>query len=244
MRSTKERHRAIENVELSDIVIHSAKQFLDIGTIGVERPVIRNLRLSNITYQSGGGGLQMSTIHGTARAPIRNLTISNLTIADNLNTTWLSLEHVENAKISGVHLDLPRARSALRATSCENVKCDDWIFGGMKGNGPTICLTNVDGFHLERSTPPPVATFMAVAGKGSRHISLGNVPAAAGQVLVRADDTVSDGAFDETAKKVAVQDFKIPARSNPNEKINVSVGFAGKGRPGPAVPVACDGGRT
>jgi hypothetical protein len=233
MRPGKEAERAIENVVLSNLIVHRARQLFDITTIGVERPVIRNLRFENIQYRSADRGLQTSRFWGTERAPIQNLTLSNITAWDGVKGTWLSLEHVKNAELSGIQLDLTNARTALTATNCENVRCDRWTFGSMAGAGAAVKLENVARFTLQNSAAPPVTNFLFIAGASSRDIALRNVNTEATRVPLVADGSVPATGLSELAQNVSVTDLRAPARVQPNESIPLTAIVQGASRAGP-----------
>ena len=52
MRPTHDPERAIDNLRIANVTVQRARQLFDITTMGVERPVIRNLSFSDITYRS------------------------------------------------------------------------------------------------------------------------------------------------------------------------------------------------
>ena len=233
MRPGKEAERAIENVVLSNLIVHRARQLFDITTIGVERPVIRNLRLENIQYRSADRGLQTARFWGTERASIQNLTLSNITALDGVKGTWLSLEHVKGAQLSGIQLELTNARTALSAKDCQNVSCDRWTFGPMTGAGPVVKLENVARFTLENSTAPAATNLLLVAGPSSREIVLRNVNTDAARVPLVADDSVPATGLSEPAQNVLATELRAPARVQPNEPIQLTAVVGGASRPGP-----------
>jgi hypothetical protein len=233
MRRTLDPERVIENLQISNVKVKRAKQLFDITTIGVERPVIRNLSFSDISYQSDERGLQISKIWGTEKAPIRNLTISNITVMDAVKGTWLSLEHVEGARMTGFQVDLPQAQTALRAVYCRNVECSGWGFGRLNSSGPVVKLENVNGFTLTQTRSPSVTNLLSVSGEDSRDISLRGTEAEAAQIPVLADASVPASGLTSVAAGVRLKDFQVNGSAKPNEQLDIRATLLGATRPGP-----------
>lgn len=233
MRSSQEMQRVIEKVELSDITVKHARQLFDITVIGVERPVIRDLKLLNIAYAGEARGGEMSRIWGTVRSPIENVTISNLTATDGVKSSWLSLRNVRNAKLSHFQLDLPHARTALAVSDCKNLLCDYWTFRDLSGPGPLMTLTNVDSLCLANLTSPAITNFMFLSGAGSRNVTLRDVNTDASIVPVVADTTVPARGLADVAEGVQLTSLSGPRTVKPNDEIELKAVIADAGRSGP-----------
>ena len=233
MRRTFDSERAIENLRIAHVDVKRAKQLFDITTIGVERPVIRNLSLSDITYRSGEHWLQGSRIRGTEKAAIRDLTISNLTVLDAVKGAWLSLEHVEGARLTGLQVDLPQAETALSAVCCRDLQCDQWKFDRINPSGPVIRLENVNGFALTHVRSPSVTNWLFVSGQGTRDIAPPGDEARAARIPLVADASVPAAGFSALAEGVRLKDFRVSRTVKPNEPLAVRVTIAGAARPGP-----------
>jgi hypothetical protein len=233
MRHTLDTERAIENLCISNVTVLRAQQLFDITTMGVERPVIRNLSFSDITYRSADRGLRPSRIWGTQHAPIRNLTIANLRVVDALPDVWLSLEHVESARLTGFQLDLPQARTALRAVFCRNLHCYHWNFDRFSASGPVVSLEDVSGFASAHTNSLSVSNWLFVFGSGSRDIAPPGDEARASQLPLIADASVSAAGFSSLAEGVRLKDFRVSRTVKPNDPIEVGVTISGAARPGP-----------
>ena len=232
IRQTLDPERAIENLCISNVSVR-AKQLFDLTTMGVERPVMRNLSFSHINYRGADRGVQASRIWGTSHAPIRNLVIADLTVQDAGVGAWLSLEHVEGGRLTGLRLDLPESKTVLKAVSCGNLQCEGWTVERLGPSGPVISLENVRGFVLTQARTPGVTNWLSVFGSDSRDITPPGAEAGAAQIPLLADTSVPSSAFAALAEGVRLKNLHLSRALKPNQPVDVAVTISGAARPGP-----------
>ena len=173
--------RAIEDVSFTDIELRDVSGLIDVTSLIVDRPIIRNIRLENIRADGLKG---RSAIWGSTDAPIENVTMRNIRVrgsakpvhywySDMLDGSaqpppyWLKTRHIHGLTLSGVELLLEETESGLICENGTDVAVDRLVLRdveGKAGGGPVVTLDRVKGVSIRNSTGPASRTFLRAKG--------------------------------------------------------------------------------
>ena len=183
--------RAIENISFTNIAIKNVSGLIDVTSLTVDRPIIRNISLQNIVAQGLKG---RSAVWGLPEAPIENVTLRNITITGSAKPVrywysaalprnskplpyWLKTRHVHGLSLSDVKLLLDDVESVLISENGSEVAIDGLDvqdISDKKGAGPVLTLKRVKGVSIRNCKGPASRTFLHAEGAQTSDIHLAN----------------------------------------------------------------------
>ena len=183
--------RAIENISFTDIAMKNVSGLIDVTSLTVDGPIIRNISLQNIVAQGLKG---RSAVWGLPEAPIENVTLRNITVTGSAKPVrywycdmlprnakplpyWLKTRHVRSLTLSDVKLLLDDVKSVLISENGSEVDIDGLDvqdISGKKGAGPVLTLKQVKGVSIRNCKGPASRTFLHVEGSQTSDIHLAN----------------------------------------------------------------------
>ena len=240
--------RAIENVSFTDIELKDVSGLIDVTSLTVDRPIIRNLRLENI---SADGLKGRSAIWGLPQAPIEDVTLRNITIkgsskpvrywySDMLKGSslpppyWLKTRHVHRLNLHRVELLLEETEDGLICEDGTDVAIDGLVLAdvaGKEGAGPVVTLDQVKGVSIRDSTGPASRTFLRVKGEATADIRLESCDWGEGTPLEVVGDLPHEGVV-PSAEDVSYSNFEVTKRIDANEGFAATVTVANGGDEG------------
>ena len=226
-----EAERFIRNISLRRVRAHNVGRFLDITTIGVDRPVINGLRFEDIQVD---GGAVDSRILGTEVCPIKDITIRDVSVtAHKSSETWLRTRNVSELLLDNVTIDAPGTRSVLTAEAGGGLNLKGIRATGLLPEGPALHLTDTQDAQIGPMETPHLKSLVWVAGARAENIRLRGTgwPQVESPLLAAAD--VADTAL-LPAAEAKVLSFTAPAQVKPNDKLQVEARVRNDGPAGAA----------
>jgi hypothetical protein len=240
--------RAIENVSFTDIELQDVSGLIDVTSLTVDRPIIRNLRLENI---SADGLKGRSAIWGLPQAPIEDVTLRNITIKGSSKPVrywysemlkgselpppyWLKTRHVHGLKLDRVELLLEETEDGLICEDGTDVAVDGLVLAdvaGKEGAGPVVTLDQAKGVSIRSSTGPASRTFLRVKGEATADIRLESCDWGEGTPLEVVGDLPHEGIV-PSAGGVSYSNFEVTKRIDANEGFTATVTVANGGAEG------------
>lgn len=240
--------RAIEDVSFTDIELRDVSGLIDVTSLIVDRPIIRNIRLENI---SADGLKGRSAIWGSAQAPIENVTLRNIDIkgsskpvrywySDMLEGTgqpppyWLKTRHVHGLTLSGVELLLEETESGLICEDGTDVAVDGLVLRdaeGKAGAGPVVTVDRVKGVSIRNSTGPASRTFLRAKGEATTDVRVEGCDWGEGTPL-EVEDELPNQAIVPSAGNVSFSALDVREQIEANEGFAATVTIANDGAEG------------
>lgn len=209
--------RVIENVTMSNIIARNIKEVFDITSMGVNVPIIQNLRFNNITID---GFQSPSKIYGLEEAPIRNISISNIQLRRNKASLpyWLHTKHVHNLEIADCEFNfLENINSVLKFEECSGLDWNNVKVSGLDDKEAAIQLMQSKEIKIRNSISPNVTTFVYAKGNKCHNIRLLNSDVENTKHPLMASDNVPENAFFPFASGVDVLEFKTDKKITSGE---------------------------
>ena len=248
--------RVIENVTLSNITARNASSLVDITSMDVTGPVIRNISMNNILAEIGGVTatdkkvgypvhMRRSIIAGLPGAPVSNVTLSDVRVTCHREPIpcWLETRFVNGLKLHNVQLDLAgMVDSALSYENGGSLDLDSVNIDGLAGDGPAIMLSQAREVSVHNCRAPVVETFLHATGEHTEDICFaGNDLSRAAKPFDAAPE-VSEAAVQPIAHGIAYSDLHVSKEIGPNEGFDAEVTLTNKANAGaPRLQVCVDG---
>ena len=237
--------RAIENVSFTDISLKDVSGLIDVTSLTVDRPIIRNILLENINADGLKG---RSAIWGLPQAPIEDVTLRNINIkgsskpvrywySDMLKGSslpppyWLKTRHVHGLNLDRVELLLEETESGLICEDGTDVAVDGLVLADVaskEGAGPVVTLDQVKGVSMRNSTGPASRTFLRVKGEATADIRLESCDWGEGTGL-EIDGDLPHAGIVPSAGEVSYSNFELTERIEANEGFAATVTVANGG---------------
>lgn len=237
--------RAIEDVSFTNIELRDVSGLIDVTSLVVNRPIIRNIRLANIDADGLKG---RSAIWGSPEAPIENVTLRNIRVrgsstpvrywySDMLEGSaqpppyWLKTRHVHGLKLHDVDLLLEETESGLICEDGTNVAVDELILRDVAGKaraGPVVTLDRVKDVSIRDSTGPASRTFLRVKGEATAGVRLERCDWSEGTPLDVESD-LSREAVGPSAGNVSYSALDVNSQIRANEGFSATVTVANDG---------------
>jgi len=164
--------RVIENVTVSDIIARNVKSFIDITTIAVDKPVIKNLRIHDIIVD---GVKQGSRIWGTSEAPINHINIQNVLFNSGSGNTdpWLSTNYLSGLVLNRLKLDLnENAGSILDFKNGSGLQIDQIDRLGIENSSLHYSLYQAENVRIKACPLKSRIPIVSINGNHSKDIYL------------------------------------------------------------------------
>ena len=218
--------RAIENISFTDINMKDVSGLIDVTSLTVERPIIRNIHLENIVADGLKG---RSAIWGSDKAPIENVTLRNIVIKGSAQPVrywysdmlpgsgkaapyWLKTRYVTGLHLDRVDLLLEDTESGVICEDGKDVTIDGLALrdvAGKEGEGPVVTLDEVKGVFIRNCRGPASRTFLRTTGERTGDIRMENNDWRVCKVpLEIASDLTREGIV-PAAGKVSYRDLEV-----------------------------------
>ncbi len=241
--------RAIENIGFTDITLKNVSGLIDVTSLTVDRPIIRNITLLNIIAHDLKG---RSAVWGLADAPIENVTLRNIRIkgsaqpvrywySDMLQGSarpapyWLKIRHVRGFKLDQVELQLDEVESVLICEESTEVGIDGLDvrdIAGKEGTGPVVTLNQVKGASISNSRGPASRSFLRGVGAETSHIEMSGNDWGKNSVPLDFREDLSREDMVALAEEVVYSNLEVSEQIMANEGFTVQATVSNKGKEG------------
>lgn len=224
------KERALENVMITDIIAKDVNKFIDITTIGVDKPVIRNLRFKNILIDGERNG---SRIIGTPEAPIRDIVIDNVSsLVKGKRDSWLLTDNVNGLILRDLDLRFnENSGSLLDFENGTKLRAAVIDASGIQGQSALFKLNRVKDAKIQAIRTSHRFPEVEVKGSGSEGIFLYSDFPLIGQPVIVSQE-VKPGNIYPAAKNVEILGIIQPGIIKAGEQAVLNVKLRNNGLAG------------
>lgn len=201
--------RVIENVTMTDIISRNSGRFLDITTIGVDQPVIRNIYIHDIVVDGVKTG---SRILGTEEAPISNICIDKVfcQTKSKENNTWLKTDFVDGLTIRNIEVrDAGNMEPVLDFNNGSGLRVENIDIPGDLNNAPLFRLTQAKNVKIKTVREDCQSPEISIEGSRSDNILFFNDSPQCSQAAIVSSE-VPAGSIRSEADKIEVLAITLP----------------------------------
>jgi len=223
--------RTIENLTFTDIIARDILCLFDITTIGVDKPVIRNLHFNNIIVSEARSESQ---IIGTPEAPISDVYLENIYFRSESGNmdAWLKTDYLNNLSIRNIDLRLnENIHSILDYKNGENLRVTDINLSGLQNKEPLFLLTQAKDVKIKTTEATHQFQEVSVKGNKSENISVFCDFPFTGQPVIVSDE-VNSGSIFPVVTDVEILEIKQSDDINAGNPGNLTVSLHNKGTAG------------
>ncbi len=164
--------RVIENVTVTNIITKNVRSLIDITTIGVDSPVIRNLYFNNIVVD---GIRRSSRILGTREAPIRDIFLCNVScrsVSGEMDF-WLKTDNIDGLAMKDIDLRFNKnINSILEFKNGSKIRVENIEIFGMREGLPLYQLYQAKNVRIRTAQIKPCSPEVSINGNLSEDVSL------------------------------------------------------------------------
>ena len=239
--------RTIENVIFSDIAMKDVSGLIDLTSLTVERPIIRNITLENIVVEGLKG---RSAIWGLAEAPIENVVLRNISISGSSRAVrywysemlpgsasptpyWLKTRYLNGLTLTNVDVLLDGADSGLICEDCTEVELSGLVVRdvvGGEGAGPVVTLNQVARTFIRDCVGPAGRRFLHARGEKTAGIRMENNDWGENREPLAVD--LSQVEIAPTAGEVTLRDLRVSKQIASNSGFTARMTLANDGSEG------------
>ena len=244
--------RTIENLVFRDIVMKDVSGLIDVTSLTVERPIIRNVFFENIVAEGLKG---RSAIWGLPAAPIENVVLRNVSISGSVRAVqywysemlpggakpppyWLKARYLNGLTLSNVELLLDEVDSGLICESCTEVDLSGLVVRdvvGGEGTGPVVTLNQVSRTFIRNCVGPTARIFLRAQGEKTGGIRIENNDWGENREPLEVAGDLPHLFQEEivpAAGEVAVRNLEVSKQIKANSGFTARVSFANTGSEG------------
>lgn len=215
--------RFIKNVVLRNVAVKGGWSLVDITTIGVATPVIRDLRLENIEYSGHVAG---SRINGLERAPIENVVLKNVKVdAQTPGATFLHTGYVRNLTLENVELAGQPIDTFLVAEQGDRVVVQNARASSLTSAAPALRIADIKDVTLSEVHVNSTSPLLSIAGSRVERLTLESSLYEELAVPLVVEDDVPEAALESLAAKGGTVELTSPAQVRAGQAFAVKVGL-------------------
>lgn len=251
--------RTIENLVFRDIVMKDVSGLIDVTSLTVERPIIRNVFFENIVAEGLKG---RSAIWGLPAAPIENVVFRNVSISGSIKAVqywysemlpgsanpapyWLKARYLNGLTLSNVELLLNKVGSGLICENCTEVDLSGLVVRdvvGGEGTGPVVSLNEVARASIKNLIGPARRQFLRARGEKTSRIRVENIDCGENRKPLEVAWQLPQEEIAPVAGEVSVRKLEISKAIEANSGFTATVDIANCGIEGSfKVEVQVDG---
>ena len=241
--------RTIENLVFRNITMKDVSGLIDVTSLTVERPIIRNIFFENIVAEGLKG---RSAIWGLAGASIENVVLRNISISASARAVqywysemlpgsakpvpyWLKARHLNNLTLSNVELLLDGVDSVLICENCAEVDLSGLAVRDLAGGevaGPVVTLNEVARTSIRNCAGPAGRRFLRILGEKTAGIRIQNIDWGENKEPLEVAGELSQEKIAPAAGEVAVRDLEILKEIEANSGFTATATIANSGSEG------------